>query len=186
MQIDALNFLKESKAHINKKFNEIKLYLILGEEIYFINQVKKQLLDISEKLGFEQKFTAYVTNSFNWNEVFSEINQQVLFASNKLIDLQLEISKLDVGITKNLNKLLTELCNLSKKNINNNLLVITFPHKIDAKSLKQDWFKEITSSGLIINANSLYQNQFISYIQQYCRRYVRHSIIYYLFKNCVR
>tara|TARA_R110000868_G_scaffold35134_1_gene126110 strand:- start:54614 stop:55687 length:1074 start_codon:yes stop_codon:yes gene_type:complete len=167
MQLDALKFSEEYKNYTNQQLDNKFLYLISGEEIYFLNKSKNLLLNYAKTKGFNQKITFYITNSFNWDEIFIEIQQQGLFAVNKLIDLQLEVKKIDNNIINNLNKLIANLNELIKKNINNNILIITYTGKIDAKNLKQAWYKNIKESGLIIAAGSLYINQFSAYIKRY-------------------
>ena len=136
MQLDALKFSEEYKNYTNQQLDNKFLYLISGEEIYFLNKSKNLLLNYAKTKGFNQKITFY-------------------------------IKKIDNNIINNLNKLIANLNELIKKNINNNILIITYTGKIDAKNLKQAWYKNIKESGLIIAAGSLYINQFSAYIKRY-------------------
>jgi len=167
MQIEALKFLENYKSYCSKGINNNLSYFIYGEEIFFVNKAKDLLLKCAEENNYHQKIIFYITNSSNWDEIFLEINQQGLFAVNKIIELQLEVKTIDKKITNNLNQLITKLSEQISQGMSNNFLIITYPHKLDNKTSKEHWYSYIKNEGLVISSNILYQNQFSNYLKQF-------------------
>ena len=65
------------------------LFLLFGEEVFLINESLLKIKNFHRELGFNEFIKFDITSNFNWNSIFNELNENSLFASHKVIILNI-------------------------------------------------------------------------------------------------
>ncbi len=129
------------------------IYLLHGEENYFIDQVEKACLNIlseDEKVFNEHIFYGKDTDI---NDLITNCYQYPMGASHKVII---------VREAQNLRNI-EELKNYTKKPVPSTILVLT--HKNKSVDKRKAFVKDIAKTGVVFESKLLYDNQVPSFLQ---------------------
>ncbi|GAA5138828.1 DNA polymerase III subunit delta [Thalassotalea piscium] len=125
---------------LNKNFAPI--WLVFGDEPWQKNDALIQLKSHAQQQGFSELIRFYVDDKFDWSLLEQEYSALSLFASQRIIELELSTNKIgDTGSKK-----LLQLC----QNISPDILLILHGDKLDAANQKRKWFKALEAKGVFL------------------------------------
>lgn len=118
------------------------VWLIFGDEPWQKIDSLKQIKSHAAQLGFSETVQFSVDDKFDWHQLIDEFQSMSLFASQRIIELELVTGKANTeGV-----KVLTELASL----LNPDILFIIHGAKIDAATSKKKWFSTLEKQGVYL------------------------------------
>lgn len=122
-----------------KQSQQFPFYWIAGDETLVVQETLAQLRHHFRSKGFQEWELFFVDRSFNWQSVMQSGNNLSLFADKKIMELRLQIPRLDEGGRNALMEYLTD------PNPDNVMILVT--PRIEPASLNTKWFKSLESAG---------------------------------------
>ncbi|EIJ42033.1 DNA polymerase III, delta subunit [Beggiatoa alba B18LD] len=137
MRIKPAQFLN----HLQKQ-TYAPVYLITGEEPLQLMECSDLLRQSARQQGFSERIIMVVDTSFDWKSVEQEANSLSLFATRRLLEIQLgSKTPNDAGT-----KVLTAYLN----NPPPDTLLLMTADKLDSQKQKTKWFTTIEEKGVIV------------------------------------
>ena len=134
------------------------LFLAYGSEILLINESITLIKSHSKSLGFNEVVRFDINASFDWSNVFNELNETSLFSSHKLIVLNLGNAKIGVKGSNAIDEI--------SKSIPDNIHIILTAEKLERSQLNSKWFKSVDKNGVVIAHYSIEISQLLNWIIQ--------------------
>lgn len=136
------------KLYANQLPTELKkglsaAYLIFGDEPFQISESRDYIREAAKKAGIQEIIRLVDDDQFDWQDLRQHCQELSLFASSKLIELEVLSSKLPKNATEILKEIATEL---STDPMSETILVLFGP-KLDASQTKGAWFKSLSNVG---------------------------------------
>jgi len=149
--------LNQLPQHLSK--NLLPIYLVAGDEILLVREAVENIKKRAKENGFEESTTITADASTNIAEhLYKDSHSISLFAEKKIIILNLSHIKLNAANGKKLEEYL-------KKPAADTILII-HSNKLDARSEKSNWFKQLAKNGAFIQVWPIQPNQLASWIIQ--------------------
>ncbi|QCI17252.1 DNA polymerase III subunit delta [Buchnera aphidicola (Aphis helianthi)] len=98
-------YTEKLKKKIIKKFN--LFYILLGEDLIFLNKNKKIILNCAKTQGFVENHVINIEKNTDWNKVINFYNSKNLFFKKKILIINLILKQLNSLLIQNINKLLS-------------------------------------------------------------------------------
>ncbi|CAD6510977.1 DNA polymerase III subunit delta [Candidatus Profftia tarda] len=131
-------------------------YLVMGNEPLFL----QESVDLIRKEARQHNFTEYFSFTLdihtNWESIFSFFQERSLFNNRQIISLLIP----DNGINASIDKQLQKLAML----LNTDLLLIIISNKTSKVESKNQWYKTISQSAVIISCQTPKSDQLSSWI----------------------
>lgn len=138
--------------------NIAPVWLVFGDEPWQKNDALSQIKSQAQQQGFSELIRFYVDEKFDWSLLEQEYNALSLFASQRIIELELSSNKIgDAGSKK-----LSQLC----ENLSPDVLLILHGAKLDAASQKRKWFKALEVKGVFLPIYDIEGKQLSQWIYQ--------------------
>ena len=113
------------------------VYIVSGDEPLQVQEACQLIRSAAKAALFDERETFNVDNNFNWNELLTAGNALSLFASQKLIELNLPTGKPGAEGSK-------ALLSYAQSPSDNNLLLIN-SGKLDKSAKNSKWFKTLVN-----------------------------------------
>lgn len=119
------------------------IYLVFGDDPWLIDNCKQQIIDAARSQGFDERILLNTQDSnFQWQQLEQEFQAMSLFATKRIIELQLPNAKPG---TEGANC----LQNLIAQGHLDTILLLT-GGKLGLEQTKSKWFKTLDSSGIYL------------------------------------
>jgi len=123
------------------------VWLVFGDEPWQKNDSLAKIKSHAQQQGFSEIIRFSTDNKFDWQQLIDEYQSMSLFASQRIIEV--ELTTLKVG--DNGNKSLLALHELLQKNASlQDVIFIFHGGKLDGPSANKKWFKNLTQLGCYI------------------------------------
>lgn len=152
-------------TYLNNSSKEEKLHFfwINSKDVFLLNETTKQLRAAIKSDGYNDRTIIHVDQNTNWPEIANTIATPNLFSDKQLIEINF-ISKLSTDQQQELNN----LARISKKL--NIVCVITYPFKLDSKTLKQKWMLELDQNSVITTIWPLSEQEYPVWLKNRCQK----------------
>ena len=134
------------------------LFLLFGEEVFLINESLSKIKNFHREQGFNEFIKFDVTSNFNWNSIFNELNENSLFASHKVIILNIGTGKIGIKGSKAIDEI--------TQSIPENIHIIITAEKLERTQLNSKWFKSVDKNGVVIAHYSVEISQLLNWTIQ--------------------
>jgi DNA polymerase III subunit delta len=138
-------------------------YLIFGDDPYLVESCRAQVLAEAKRQGFEERIQLTQENNFNWQDLVQEWQAMSLFASRRIIEIQLPQSKPGSDGSAVLHSLM--------QTPNPDLLLILQGPKLAAEQTNSKWFKALDAKGLYLPCITPEGPQFQRWLDERIRHY---------------
>lgn len=138
-------------------------YLLFGDDPWLLTAAKGQLIAAAKAQGFEERVQLEQDNSFSWQELANEWHAMSLFASRRIIELQLPNAKPGTEGSNMLQQLLAT----PNPDI---LLIITGP-KLAREQQSSKWFKTLDKHGIFVPATTPEGQQYQRWLEGRIQHY---------------
>lgn len=129
------------EQHVTKKL--APLYLISGDETLLVQEAADIIRQAANQAGFAERVRITVDTGTDWgNHLFSNSQSLSLFASKRLLDVDLTNAKLTAANTKILQEVAEQL--------SDDTILLIRTHKLDSKTEKSAWFQTLDKVGVTI------------------------------------
>lgn len=125
---------------LNQGFKPV--WLVFGDEPWQKNDSLTTIKNTSLKQGFDELIRFTADEKFDWSNVIHEYQSMSLFASQRIIEVEILSGKVNEAAG---NALLT----LSEQ-FNNDVILILHGPKLDAAQQKKKWFKTLENLGCFL------------------------------------
>lgn len=133
-------------------------YLVFGEEPLQKMEAIDLLRAFAKKAGFIERQSFTLEANFDWNEFFNEFAAMSLFASQRLIELDLGNGKLTPAINDALKQLPTML--------HSDIILLLHGQRSASDIAKTAWYKALDSSAVQVQFYPLDDNQFMRWLRE--------------------
>lgn len=141
----------------------VPVWLVFGDEPWqkldSIHTIKQHYL----QLGFDEVIKYTVDDKFDWNVLVQEYQALSLFASQRVIELDLMSNKLNESASK----IITELMASPSPDT----LLLFHGEKVDAATQKRKWFKVLEQSGVFLPLYDIEGKHLNQWVQRQARKY---------------
>ncbi|MBB1269489.1 DNA polymerase III subunit delta [Shewanella sp. SR44-3] len=117
-------------------------FLLFGDDPWLVDNAKRQILKAAKKQGFEERVQLAQENNFNWDELQQEWQSMSLFASRRIIELQLPNAKPGTDGSAALQSLM--------QSPNPDVLLILHGPKLASEQTNNKWFKSLDAHGVYV------------------------------------
>ncbi|MCE9679019.1 DNA polymerase III subunit delta [Shewanella sp. AS1] len=143
---------------LSKHLSPLKpCYLVFGDDPWLCETSKAAICAQAKQAGFEEKIQLVQETGFNWNELLEQYNAMSLFASRRIIELELPQGKPGSDGS-------AQLQSLMQSPNPDNLLIITGP-KLASEQTRSKWFKALDDQGIYIPCTTPEGAQFQRWLQ---------------------
>lgn len=126
---------------------EIKpCYLLFGDEPFQISESRDLIKAKAKSIGVQEVIRLVEDDQFDWQELRQHCQELSLFASSKLIELELTSSKLSKAAADIVKEIEIEL----SSSPGSETILVMFGPKLDAAQTKTAWFKALSNKGLYV------------------------------------
>ena len=132
-------------------------YLIFGDDPWLVDTSKLQILAQAKREGFEERVQLVQENSFNWNDLVQEWQAMSLFATRRIIEIQLPQSKPGAEGSAVLSALM--------QTPNPDMLLILHGPKLAAEQTNSKWFKSLDAHGIYLPCITPEGAQFMRWLE---------------------
>ncbi|NCX93609.1 MAG: hypothetical protein EBX40_02910, partial [Gammaproteobacteria bacterium] len=146
---------RELNDHLRRGLKPI--YWISGDEIFFVNQTVKTILNAAKDQGFTEIERIPVNAQFHPERLYIETHDLSLFAKKRCLILDLENTLPSAKFTTALNALL--------KTSDPDLLLIIQSPKLTYSITQQEWFKTFDRIGIHIPIWPIASNQLPEWVR---------------------
>jgi len=157
---------------LNQGFKPV--WLVFGDEPWQKNDSLTQIKSFYHQQGFVELIRFTIDDKFDWSLLQEEYQAMSLFASQRIIELDIVNSKLgDKG-----SKALLAIC----QQLHPDVLLILHGAKLDAAGQKRKWFKSLESAGCFLPLYDIEGKQLNQWIQRQAQqnKLNLHSDVYLL------
>ena len=137
-------YANQINNHLNKGLNAC--YMIFGDEPFQVDDSRKKIKQLAKQNGVEEFIRLTDDDQFDWNEVLDHCQAMSLFATKKLIEVELTSSKLPKAAAD----VLKQVAELLEQDVNNDISLLIFGGKLDTSQTRTAWFKALDKLGLYI------------------------------------
>ncbi|QYK02309.1 DNA polymerase III subunit delta [Shewanella psychrotolerans] len=117
-------------------------YMVFGDDPWQCETVKAVIYAQAKKEGFEEKIHLTQETGFNWNDLIEECNTMSLFASRRIIELNLPQAKPGAEGSTQLQAVM--------QSVNPDILLVITGPKLASEQTKSKWFKTLDNHGIYI------------------------------------
>ena len=117
-------------------------YMLFGEEPFQIDDSRKKIKLAAKQQGFEEFIRLSQDDQFDWLDLQQHCQGMSLFASKKLIELELTSSKMPAAGSDIIKQIANDL--------GPDTVLVLFGEKLDSNQTKAAWFKALDKSGCYI------------------------------------
>jgi DNA polymerase-3 subunit delta len=153
------------QANLNKAL--APLWLIFGDEPWQKIDSLQRLKQNAKTQGFEELIRFSCDPQFDWQQVLDELNSLSLFASRRIIEVDLGEGKVDEKASKALIQLSEHFTN----NQYDDLLVIIHGKKLDGAATRKKWFKTLDKTATYLPLYELEGNSLNQWLYQRIKHY---------------
>lgn len=133
-------------------------YLVFGEEPLQKIEAIDQIRATAKKAGFSERQSFVLEGSFDWNEFFNEFTAMSLFASQRLIELDLGSNKLTPAIHDALKQVPALL--------HSDLVLLLHGQRSASDIAKTQWYKALDSCAIQVQFYPLDDQQFLRWLRE--------------------
>lgn len=133
-------------------------YLIFGEEPLQRLEAVEQIRQTAKQQGFSERLSFIADNQFDWNILTNELNAMSLFASQRLIELELPPQKLATAANEQLKTLAASL--------HPDIVLLIYGERSYSEVSKLAWFKQLQQHAVQIPVYPLDDSNFIQWLRQ--------------------
>ena len=130
---------QQLEAHLTK--NLAPLYIVSGDEPLLVQEAIDLIREAANKSGFTERTRIQVESDWG-NQLYANTQSFSLFATKRLLELDLTNVKLNAATSKTLQEVAQQLSS-------DTLLLIRI-HKLDSKVEKNAWFQALEKKGAVI------------------------------------
>lgn len=138
-------------------------YLLFGDDPWLLDTTKSQLLAAARVQGFAERVQLEQETNFNWQDLYNEWHAMSLFASRRIIELQLPQAKPGSDGSAMLQALL-------EQPNPDTVLLLTGP-KLAQEQQHSKWFKLLDSKGIFVPCTTPEGPQFLRWLDSQIQHY---------------
>ena len=138
------------------------VWLIFGDEPWQKNDSLVQIKSFAQQQGFSEIIRFSVDEKFDWQRLVEEYQSLSLFASQRIIEIELVTGKIGDAGSKTLVKLTEQL--------HQDVLLIFHGPKLDAATQKRKWFKALEQQGIHLPIYDMESKQLQQWLQRQARQ----------------
>ena len=135
-----------------------KSYLVFGDEPFQIEDCRKQIKAAAKSQGVEEFIRLTDDDQLDWNELIQHCQTMSLFASKKLIELELNSGK----IGKQGSDVLLQIT----EHLNEDVSLVIFGPKLEQNQTRAKWFKSLDAIGCYIPVYEIEGQHLNRWLQQ--------------------
>lgn len=154
-----INYINSSQ-----KQEPLKFFWLNSEDVFLLNETNKHLRAALKSLGYHDRTIIHIDQHTNWLEIANTITAPDLFNNKPLFEIAF-ISKLSPEHQQELNN----LAKLSKKL--KAVYIITYPFRLDSKTLKQKWMLELDQNSVITTIWPPSEQEYPAWLKARCQKY---------------
>ncbi|WP_371188989.1 DNA polymerase III subunit delta [Thalassotalea maritima] len=140
-------------------------FAIFGDEPWQKNDALAQIKQVAKQQGYDELIRFSVEESFDFADVMAEFQSLSLFASLRIIEIDLGSAKLDDKASN----ILIDIATLQKAQ-QTDVLLIVHGGKLDSATARKKWFKAIEQAGTYIPVYELEGKGLSIWLNQQCQR----------------
>ncbi|MDF0533861.1 DNA polymerase III subunit delta [Shewanella sp. A32] len=141
-------------------------YLLFGDDPWLLDTTRSQLLAAARQQGFEERVQLEQDTSFNWQDLYNEWHAMSLFASRRIIELQLPQAKPGSDGSAMLLALLQQP--------NPDTVLLLTGTKLAKEQQNSKWFKQLDSKGIFVPCTTPEGAQFQRWLDDRIQYYQLH------------
>lgn len=152
-----------SQLHQTLTQSSWPVWLVFGDEPW---QKQNSLIAIKQQLqqqGFSELIRFTVDDKFDWQLVLQEYQSLSLFASQRVIELELMSVKLNDVATKSIEQICQQL--------QQDVVILIHGDKLDAATQKRKWFKQLAEHACFLPLYDIDGKHLNQWIQKQARHY---------------
>ncbi|WP_394175455.1 DNA polymerase III subunit delta [Thalassotalea litorea] len=139
----------------------VHFYLVFGDEPWQKNDALDQIKSVATQQGFSEVIRFSVEENFDWLQVMEEYQSLSLFASQRIIEIDVGNGKLDDKASK----VILDIANTDHSDV----LLILHGNKLDAAIPRKKWFKALDSKGCYVPVYELEGRGLSIWLNQQCK-----------------
>ena len=117
------------------------IWLIFGDEPWQKNDALRHIQTTANQQGYSERLSLCADNKFDWHLVLDEYLAMSLFASQRVIEVEL-LAKIDEAGSKVLLQIVGQL--------HQDVVLILHGAKLDGATTNKKWFKALTDKGVYL------------------------------------
>ncbi len=117
------------------------VWLVFGDEPWQKNDALRHIQTTANQQGFVERISLTADKSFDWHDVLDEYLAMSLFASQRIIEVELLVKVDDAG-----GKVLLNLV----EQLHQDVVLILHGAKVDAATTNKKWFKTLNDKGIYL------------------------------------
>lgn len=133
-------------------------YLVFGEEPLQKMEAIDLLRSVAKKVGFVERQSFTLEANFDWNEFFNEFAAMSLFASQRIIELDLGSGKLTPAINDALKQVPSML--------HADIILVLHAQRSASDIAKTAWYKALDSTAVQVQFYPLDDQQFLRWLRE--------------------
>jgi DNA polymerase-3 subunit delta len=133
-------------------------YLLFGDEPFQIDDSRRQIKHIAKQSGVEEFIRLSDDDQFDWNELTEHCQMMSLFASKKLIELELSSGK----IPKQGSDILQQIA----PQLSDETILVIFGPKLEQSQTRAKWFKTLDALGCYVPVYEIEGQHLNRWLQQ--------------------
>lgn len=133
-------------------------YLVFGEEPLQKMEAIDLLRSVAKKAGFVERQSFTLEANFDWNEFFNEFAAMSLFASQRIIELDLGSGKL----TPSINDALKQVPSM----LHADIILVLHAQRSASDIAKTAWYKALDSTAIQVQFYPLDDQQFMRWLRE--------------------
>ena len=142
------------------------VWLVFGDEPWQKNDSLAVIKNHAQQQGFSEIIRFSSDNQFDWHQLIDEYQSMSLFASQRIIEVELT----SIKIGESANKVLLTLAEIMEKNANlQDVIFIFHGPKLDGPSANKKWFKTFTQLGCYLPLYDIDINNLPRWLQAQAR-----------------
>lgn len=154
-------YANQLTAHLQQDLGP--LYLVFGDDDFLRLQAIRQIRQTARERGFEERTVLQQNNEFSWQDLTASQQNLSLFASLRLIELELPNAAPGQEGAK-------ALQNFIQQQSTDTLLLLHGP-KLKAEQQRSKWFKSLDAQGVFVPVYTPDKSQLPAFIQQHAKSY---------------
>lgn len=139
----------------------VHFFLVFGDEPWQKNDALEQIKSVALKQGFSEVIRFSVEEGFDWQQVMEEYQSLSLFASQRILEIDIGSGKLD----ESAQKVILQISETDHPDV----MLILHGSKLDAAVPRKKWFKALDSKGCYIPVYDLEGRGLNIWLNQQCK-----------------
>lgn len=148
----------------NKKLPH-NLIWVNSEDSFLLQDALKKIRKHANANKDAERIVFHIDNSCDWDEIISCIQTPSLFTQDQIIELHFATK-----ITANEQQELIKISELLNNNTSN-ICIVSYPFRVDAKTLKAKWMQQLDKYSLIVTIWPLSVNDYPKWLSALCKSY---------------